>query len=137
MKAIKSICHALLFLIFFTSLANGEIPSSPWIVKEEFLSQGVTHFDCHSSSIVETSPGHFCTVWKGRPGEGKSNITMAENVGVWISLFDGNTWSPPKEIVSAPDSVCWNPILCKLTSHELILFYRMGPDPRNVVNFIK
>ena len=44
------------------------------IVKEEFLSPNVEHFDCHSSSIVETSPGSLCAVWKGGPGDGLSNI---------------------------------------------------------------
>jgi hypothetical protein len=66
------------------------------IVKEEFLSQDITNFDCHSSSIVETGENQLCAVWKGGSGEGQSNINIKENVGIWSSLFDGGDhWSEP------------------------------------------
>jgi predicted neuraminidase len=109
----------------------------PYTLHEEFLSPDVEHFDCHSSSIIETIPGQFCVVWKGGPGEGKCNIDMKEKVGIWISLFDGMYWSEPREIVVVPQSVCWNPVLCKLPNEEILLFYRIGPDPRRVVSFLK
>lgn len=108
-----------------------------FVVKEEFLSPDRPHFDTHSSSIVESESGTLCAVWKGGPGEGLSNIDLKENVGVWKSTFDGTAWSEPVEIVSGGASVCWNPVLCKLSTGELALFYRMGPDPRRTVSFMK
>ncbi len=107
------------------------------IVKTEYLSPDLAQFDCHSSDIVETTPGCFCAVWKGGSGEGKSNIDMKENVGIWHSLYDGASWSYPHEIVKAEHSVCWTPVLCKLSEEELLLFFRIGKDPRTVVSFLK
>jgi len=113
------------------------LEAEEWKVKEEFLSPDRKSFDCHSSSLVETTPNHLCAVWKGGPGEGKSNIDLKENVGIWISHFNGNSWSEPQEIVSQEHSVCWNPVLCKLSENKLLLFYRVGPDPRRTVSFLK
>lgn len=124
----------ILFLIFFALSLNAE---GIWLVKEEFLSPEIEHFDCHSSSIIETEPGKYCVVWKGGPGVGQSNINIAENVGIWMSRFDEWGWSEPKEVVSAPQSVCWTPVLCKNPLGGLLLFYRIGPDPRRVVSFLK
>ena len=108
-----------------------------WVVKEEFLSPDISNFDCHSSTLVETAPGSLCAVWKGGPGEGLSNINLKADVGLWSSLFNGTNWSEPIEIVSIPQSVCWNPVLCKLLSGQLLLFYYVGPDPRHSVSFMK
>lgn len=106
-------------------------------VTEEFLSPDRRSFDCHSSSLIETTPNHLCAVWKGGPGEGKSNIDLKKNVGIWISNFDGEQWSELQEIVRQEHSVCWNPVLCKLSESKLLLFYRVGPDPRHTVSFLK
>ncbi|MES2121573.1 MAG: sialidase family protein [Chlamydiota bacterium] len=125
-----------IFLYLF-SCAWADEKEEAWIVKEEFLSVDREDFDCHSSSIVETLPGHLCAVWKGGPGKGESNHSISENVGIWASLYDGKGWSIPEEIVSVPHSVTWTPILCKLSSEELLLFYRTGPDPRRQVSFVK
>ena len=143
---VSKIKKVLVFLFLIGSGLNSfpinamqadRIEKSEWKVKEEYLSLSLEDFDCHSSSIVETVPGSLCAVWKGGIGKGKSNINIKENVGVWLSLFDGCTWSTPKEIVHSSQSVCWNPVLCKTTSGELLLFYRIGPDPRRAVSFLK
>ncbi|NNM42723.1 MAG: exo-alpha-sialidase [Chlamydiae bacterium] len=109
----------------------------PWIVKEEFISPAVEHFDCHSSNIIETFPGSLCAVWKGGFTEGHCNVDSKDNIGIWASLFQNGAWTEAKEIVSSPNTVCWSPVLCKLSSSELLLFYRMGPNPRSLVSFIK
>jgi predicted neuraminidase len=121
------------FLLVFT---YGNARES-WVLKEEFLSPERDHFDCHSSDIVETAPGCFCAVWKGGPGDGKSNIDIEKNVGIWLSLYTADGWSEPKEIVRAESSVCWNPVLCPLSEQEILLFFRIGPDPRRTVSFLK
>lgn len=125
----------LFLLICALCLAHVKVKAN-LIEKEEWISREIDHFDCHSSSIVETAPGKYCAVWKGGPGKGKSNIDMKDNVGVWISLFDGN-WSTPTEIVNMPGSICWTPTLCQSPANELLLFYRIGSTPRSTVSFIK
>jgi predicted neuraminidase len=121
----------LLFCFLFSTAKSG------LILREEFVSQGVEHFDCHSSNIIETSKGKYCVVYKGGSGEGRSNIDMKQNVGIWLTRFDGNSWSKPREIVTSSESICWSPVLCKNQEGELLLFYRIGPDPRHAVSFVK
>ncbi len=131
---VNKFCRILLLLFFF---AHCSIQGEPGLIIEEFLSPDLKDFDCHSSSIVETHDRHLCVVWKGGPGMGKSNIDLKENIGIWSCLFDGSQWSEPMEIVAAPHSVCWNPVLFQYPSGELLLFYRVGPDPRRTVSFLK
>jgi predicted neuraminidase len=131
----------VLFFIFTIGMVNLFPETSEnrsfGCVKEEFLSPDIAHFDCHSSSIIETADGQYCAVWKGGPGAGKSNIDIPEKVGIWSALYEGGHWSDPQEIVSSPTSVCWTPVLCKNSLGELLLFYRMGPEPRRLVSFVK
>ena len=124
------------YLCVFLFLAQASLQGESWILKEEYLVPEIASFDCHSSSIAETAPGALCVVWKGGPGSGQCNIDMKENVGIWSSRFDGSQWSDPVEIVTS-HSVCWNPVLFQYPSKELLLFYRVGPDPRRTVSFLK
>jgi predicted neuraminidase len=86
---------------------------------------------------VETLPNRFCAVWKGGPGDGKSNIDIKMNVGIWLSLYENGQWSEAMQIVKSENSVCWNPVLCKFSEKEILLFFRIGKDPRNAVAFLK
>src|ERR1700674_2258523 len=85
--AMRAFILSIMFL--FGASLYAEDGDKTWLVKEEFLSHGMENFDCHSSSIVETAPGKFSAVWKGGAGVGKSNIDFTENVGIWISQYDG------------------------------------------------
>lgn len=125
-----------LFLFYYLLFVGAKV-NAGWLIKEEFLSPEWENFDCHSSNILETAAGKYCVVWKGGYGEGKSNIDLKKNVGLWLSLFDGSSWSEPTEIVNLPESVCWTPVLCKGFLDELLLFYRMGTNPRSTISFLK
>lgn len=123
-----------LFLALFVAFASY---IQALVIKEEFLTPERKKFDCHTTSIIETSPGKFLAVWKGGPGKGFCNHDMYKKVGVWMSLSDGKSWSKPEKIVRSPKSVCWNPVLCRLPSGEILLFYRQGETPRCSVSFVK
>lgn len=125
-NSVRLLC---VFLLFVTCKVQ-----ATYILKEEYISPDCKDFDCHSSTIVETTKGRFCAVWKGGPGHGRSNIEIKENVGLWQTLFDGTKWSAPQEIFNANRSVAWNPVLCRNEKGELLLFTRVGPDPRNTVS---
>jgi len=84
---------------------------------------------CHASTIVETTPGIFVAAWFAGSREG------AKNVGIWLSTFQGNKRSKPFEVAVGKDSTgnqvpCWNPVLFKTKSNTLILFYKVGINPR-------
>jgi len=135
MKIINRVCLFLIFITFQSLL--GAIEKEEVITGQYFVSQDIEDFDCHSSSLIASAPGKLCAVWKGGPGKGSSSFDIKENVGIWLSLFENNNWSIPRQIVEAADSVCWSPVLTKHPSGKLILFYRIGADPRHTVSLFK
>lgn len=135
MKQINRLLILLNFVLFHTALFS--VQRDQVVVSECFISPETEDFDCHSSCLIETSPGILCAVWKGGPGKGMSNSDMKQGVGVWSSLFKNGAWNSPQQIVQAPSSVCWTPILAKDQGGKLLLFYRMGPDPRHTISLVK
>ena len=84
---------------------------------------------CHASTIVELTPGRFMAAWFAGSYEG------ASDVGIWISTFHKNKWSKPIQVAVGKDSTgtqlpCWNPVLFKTKNNSLILFYKVGVNPR-------
>ncbi len=98
-------------------------------IADSTIFQAGTFESCHSSTIVETEPGNFVAAWFAGSYEG------ANDVGIWISHFTDKAWSSPIEIVVGKDSLgkqlpCWNPVLFKTFKSKLLLFYKVGKNPR-------
>jgi alpha-L-fucosidase len=84
---------------------------------------------CHASTIVELNNGLLMAAWFAGSYEG------ANDVGIWISFFKVNIWTQPILIAVGRDSIgqqlpCWNPVLFKTSNDEIILFYKVGKNPR-------
>ncbi len=85
--------------------------------------------ECHASTIVEVEDG-FIAAWFGGTGE------RHKDVGIWISMnLDGN-WSKPIEVVNGYQNdtlryPTWNPVLFQHKDGPLMLFYKVGPTPRD------
>ena len=84
--------------------------------------------ECHASTIEETSNGLIAS-WFGGTRE------KDKDVGIWVSLNDGNGWSEPFEVANGMQSdtlryPCWNPVLFQPATGDLMLFYKIGPSPR-------
>lgn len=129
------IFRSFMFFISFACCLSA-IQKDDLIINEYCVSPDVEGFDCHSSCIIETSPGVLAVVWKGGAGKGKCNIDMKENVGIWISFFKDGCWSEPKQMIHSSDTVCWSPVLSLHPNGELTLFYRYGRDPRHTVSML-
>ncbi len=83
---------------------------------------------CHASTIEET-PSGLVAAWFGGPREGHPEV------GIWVSRYIGERWTAPVEVVNGVqnDSVrfpCWNPVLFQPSEGPLILFFKVGPSPR-------
>jgi predicted neuraminidase len=90
---------------------------------------------CHASTIAETKSG-LVAAWFG--GTRESN----PDVGIWVSYRDGQQWSKPVEVATGIQSdeeryPCWNPVLFKPKSAPLMLFYKVGPSPRQWWGMLK
>jgi len=85
--------------------------------------------ECHASTIVEVEDG-LIAAWFGGTGE------KQDDVGIWISMNLNGTWSKPVEVVNGFQNddlryPCWNPVLFQPENGPLMLFYKVGPNPRD------
>ncbi len=83
---------------------------------------------CHASTIEQT-PSGLIAAWFG--GTHEKN----PDVGIWVSLHRDGKWSTPVEVANGIQSSslrypCWNPVLFQPKSGPLMLFYKVGPSPR-------
>ncbi|MFH5832971.1 exo-alpha-sialidase [Halalkalibaculum sp. DA384] len=98
------------------------------ITKSEFIFTEAPFEECHASTI-ESTPDGLVAAWFG--GTEESN----EDVEIWLSRNTGAGWSDP---VSVADGVqhadkrypTWNPVLFQVPDGKLMLFYKVGPNPR-------
>ncbi len=84
--------------------------------------------ECHASTLVELSDG-VMAAWFGGTYE------RHPDVGIWVSLNLDGTWSKPVEVVNGfqNDTLrypTWNPVLFYPDKGPLMLFYKVGPSPR-------
>lgn len=84
--------------------------------------------ECHASTLVET-PSGILAAWFG--GSHEKN----KDVGIWISHLQEDGWSSPVEVANGIQDKslrypCWNPVLFQPKEGPLMLFYKVGPDPR-------
>lgn len=84
--------------------------------------------ECHASTIEETPTG-LVAAWFAGTREKDSDV------GIWLSRHVNGSWTTPTEVVNGVQSMnlryaCWNPVLFQSAEGPLILFYKVGPNPR-------
>ena len=98
------------------------------VLSSQFVYESAPFPSCHASTLVETESG-LLAAWFGGSYESHPDVS------IYCAAFDGTGWSEP---VLAADGVvsdtlrypCWNPVLFRLPGGELVLFYKVGPNPR-------
>lgn len=83
---------------------------------------------CHASTIAET-PNGMLAAWFG--GKHEKN----QDVGIWVSRQVDGKWDRPVEVANGIQNSytrypCWNPVLFQPDNGPLLLFYKVGPSPR-------
>lgn len=99
------------------------------IVSSGFVFERAPFASAHASTIVETREG-LLAAWFGGTEEGHADVS------VWTARHDGTGWLPPVLVAEGrqPDGgrfPCWNPVLFQPSSGPLLLFYKVGPSPRD------
>ena len=122
MKQFKHFSLAVLFIAVSVTTAAGE----PNVV--EFIFESAPFASAHASTIVETREG-IVAAWFGGTREGTNDV------GIWLAQRVDGRWTPPVEVATGaqPDGTrypTWNPVLFQLSEGELVLFYKVGPNPR-------
>ncbi len=97
------------------------------IITEEFVYDTADFPSCHAATIAETPKGLVTAFFGG---------TEERNPDVCIYVcrkIDGE-WTKPKEVANGiiNDTLrypTWNPVLFQVPNGELLLFYKVGPNP--------
>jgi predicted neuraminidase len=94
----------------------------------EFIFETAPFPSCHASTIAETDAGLVAAWFGGREEK-------APDVGIWVSRRVEGKWTLPVEVANGVQTndtrhPCWNPVLFQPSRGPLLLFYKIGPDPR-------
>jgi len=92
-------------------------------VKSEFIFENAPFLSCHASTIAETTNG-LVAAWFGGTREGYPDVA------IWLSRYEHDKWTPPVKVVRDEKHPCWNPVLFQPKNGPLMLFYKVGPNPR-------
>lgn len=111
---------ALILLSF--SLFYGCSSIKP-VTKSDFIFEQAPFMSCHASTLVHTKSG-LIAAWFAGSKEGASDVK------IWSSKYENKVWSSPKIIADGKGVPVWNPVLFKPTNGPLILFYKLGENPK-------
>jgi predicted neuraminidase len=98
------------------------------VLSSEFVFERAPFLSAHASTLVETREG-LLAAWFGGSDEGQPDVS------IWTARHEGSRWHAPEPVADGrqPDGTrfpCWNPVLFQPSSGPLLLFYKMGPSPR-------
>lgn len=113
----------LLALVVLTNSAYAQVE------KSEFIYETAPFPSCHASTIEETPTG-LVAAWFGGTEE------RNKDVGIWVSRWENGKWTAPVEVANGVQNKdirypTWNPVLFQMPQGELLLFYKVGPTPRD------
>lgn len=116
--------------LFAGDTDNDPRPLKPGVILEEFLYKKADFPSCHSATIIELDNGDLlCTYFGG---------TYERHPDVEIRLSrkkKGSEWSAPVSVANGVQPVgkrlpTWNPVLFQPRGGDLMLFYKVGPSPK-------
>jgi predicted neuraminidase len=109
----------------------GAVPQSarPAIVQSEFIYDVGPYPQVHASTLVETTSGQLLAAWFGGTEEGH------DDVAIWLSRHQNGRWTPGVKVADGVEDATkryptWNPVLFQPRAGPLMLFYKVGPSPR-------
>lgn len=105
------------------------------LLVSEFIYEQAPFPSCHASTLAETQ-GHLVAAWFGGSDEGHPDV------GIWVAHRAGKGWSEPIQVADGVQAdgkryPCWNPVLFQPKNGPLLLFYKVGPNPREWWGILK
>ena len=121
---------AILAPLLVAVMGTASRAAQPSFVVSEFIFKSAPFPSCHASTIVETKSGQLLAAWFGGTSEGHPDV------GIWLSRQVNGQWTAPVEVANGLQAdgtrhPCWNPVLFQPKDGPLMLFYKVGPNPRS------
>jgi len=128
MKKLKILI--LVLILSKAVLAGDPYKGTTAIVKSGFIyqQQDVSFPSCHASTITETKEG-LIAAWFGGTEE------RAPDVCIYASSSINGAWNKPVMVADGIQNgkryPCWNPVLFTKDNGEIVLYYKVGPNPQS------
>ena len=118
---------AALLFAGFLSLAF-PAHAQPPVLTSEFIDEAPPYPASHASTIVETPTHTLVAAWFGGTKEGNPDVT------IWVARQENGKWSKPVSVaggamLDGKRYPTWNPVLFQPPGGDLVLFYKIGPNP--------
>ncbi|MDF2157273.1 sialidase family protein [Algoriphagus sp. CAU 1675] len=120
--------QALILFLLSLSLSNQTEKPEVKILKSEFIYETAPFPQCHASTLIENEEG-ILAAWFGGTHE------RHPDVSIYTAQLNGEKWSEPKKAADGVENEqtrypTWNPVLYRLDNGKTVLFYKIGPNPR-------
>ncbi|MFD1874194.1 sialidase family protein [Hymenobacter bucti] len=128
---------SLLFAVLALGCCLPAMAQQQWaIAKQELLFTAAPFQQCHASTLVEVAKDKFLVACFGGTQESKPDVA------IWLATVDKQGVSQPKNVADGVvnDTLrypAWNPVLFKVRGGDLLLFYKVGPNPREWWGMVK
>lgn len=74
----------------------------------------------HASTLIRLDDGEFLVASFGGTAE------RNDDVGIWMTRGEGNTWSEPIEVAKIREDPHWNPVLFQAPDGLIYLYFKVG-----------
>lgn len=135
MNSANMVSRFLRSLVVGSLLLTGVVVGASPVVDQGFIYDEAPFPQCHATTIVETTKGPLLAAWFG--GTHEKN----PDVGIWLSRRETGGWTIPVEVADGVQYAnsdgslmrhpAWNPVLFQPRTGPLMLFYKVGPNPKD------
>lgn len=100
------------------------------VLSRRFIYEDAPYPQAHASTIVQVGDGALGAAWFGGTHEKHPDVC------IWFARGGANGWETPIRVADGvqPDGArhpTWNPALFQPPGGDLLLFYKVGPDPQS------
>ena len=124
----NTLLSPLLFLLLLSCSSSHEHRDG--IVSEEFLYDQADFPSCHSVTLVELANGDLLATYFGGTYERHPDVEIRLQ-----RKTPGGEWSAPRSVATGIQNdtlryPTWNPVIFQPKGKDLMLYYKVGPNPR-------
>jgi predicted neuraminidase len=108
-------------------MTGGHLSWQPGLLSTRFVFDTMVTPECHAATLAQRSDGAIVAAWFGGTHEGHVDV------GVWQSVFDGQSWAWPLEVghgyfLDGTPSSTFNPVLFQYPDSDVMLLFYLGGE---------